>query len=224
MIVGISGKMGSGKDTIADIIQALTYEGGRENIGFAEDLMVMIINRKSKSDSEWEIKKYADKLKYITSILIGCSRIEIEDQEFKATPLGEEWDYLDKDGVIQKRTPREILQLIGTEGGRNLIHKDIWVNAMFSNYKSGSKANGEKGLPSWIITDVRFFNELVSIKKRGGITIRVNRINTGKELSLHSSETALDDAEGFDYTIDNNGSLGDLISKTEKILQSEGLI
>ncbi len=95
-------------------------------------------------DSGWQIKKFADKLKDIVCMLIGCTRAQLEDRGFKETPLGEEWDELYypidqwgvpiKDKAIRKMTPRLLLQLLGTECGRKIIHPNIWCNALFSNY------------------------------------------------------------------------------------------
>ena len=79
---------------------------------------------------------------------------------------------------------------------------------------------------------MRFPNELEAIKKRGGITIRVNRFPTWPDQdafdawrnSLHESETALDNAQ-FDYTINNEGDLNhlqtQLTSITNKITKYE---
>ena len=40
---------------------------------------------------DWQIKKFADKLKDIVCLLIGCTREQLEDSEFKNKELGEEW-------------------------------------------------------------------------------------------------------------------------------------
>jgi len=87
--------------------------------------------------------------------------------------------------------------------------------------------------PNWIITDMRFPNEMDAVVERKGITIRVTRphgyINphTGvyKEmpLSYHPSETALDDAK-FDYEIINDGTMEELVKKVREILVNEELI
>ena len=89
--------------------------------------------------------------------------------------------------------------------------------------------------PNWIITDMRFTNELEAVKKREGITIRVNRNFEGKwidkqEWDLHTkgivpheSETALDNAE-FDYEIINDGTISELIDKIRNILIENKLI
>lgn len=77
--------------------------------------------------------------------------------------------------------------------------------------------------PNWIITDLRFPNEYDAIKDRKGICIRVNRdyVLRGAEedpKKLHPSETALNN-HTFDYEIDNNGSIEDLIEEVRKMLQ-----
>ena len=90
--------------------------------------------------------------------------------------------------------------------------------------------------PSWCITDMRFLNEMEVVKKRGGITIRVNRpceICGGSgyhkmscpvsKSGEHLSETSLDKAE-FDYVIENSGSLKDLEEKVLEILRKEKLL
>jgi len=91
---------------------------------------------------------------------------------------------------------------------------------------------------NWIITDVRFPNELEAIYKRNGICIRVNRgittptgmylldksDNTPDEfVPIHPSETALDEAT-FTYTINNNGTIEELIDQIKQILIKEKIL
>lgn len=255
-----------------------------------------------KNQSGFEIKKFADKLKDIVCLLIGCTREQLEDLEFKNKVLSEEWwvykvenfndderydiigsyedryelldnhnfdveehnrlygdldpkmteEEFDKDFLV-KTTPRLLLQLLGTECGRDIIHPNIWVNALFSDYRSNGitekylASRGqlvlENNYPNWIITDMRFENELEAVKQRGGITIRVNRVTfrtqeteVGKISVVnqpevdkllgykeHPSERALDNAE-FDYTIENNSSIEDLIHTVSLILKREKII
>ena len=75
---------------------------------------------------------------------------------------------------------------------------------------------------------MRFPNELETVKKHNGITIRINRglvERTGKMIQgvEHSSETSLDNAE-FDYVIENNGTIEELIEKVREILTKENII
>lgn len=134
----------------------------------------------------------------------------------------------------RKLTPRLILQLLGTECGREIIHPNLWVNSLFADYVGipqvgvGITENNDYKYPNWIITDMRFPNELQAVKDRGGITIRVNRPGVimngiGYNANEHPSETALDYAE-FDYIIDNNGTIEELIEKVKKVLIKENIL
>lgn len=228
-LIGISGKMGSGKDTVGYIVQYLTDPYAKKNnLSFEQwlDERSEIAPGYVYTESDWELKKYADKLKDIVCMLIGCTRKQLEDNEFKNAPLNSDWD--DSHGIS---TPRELLQVLGTDCGRDMIHTNIWTNALFADYKPiGGKmiANPKPEhlvYPSWIITDMRFPNELSYIKAKGGITIRVNTtrfIYNGK-VSNHVSETALDNST-FDYVIDNSGTFDELVEHVREILVREGVI
>lgn len=246
-LIGISGKIGSGKDTLGIIIQ---YLSSRNNLTgsqkeYLKDLNYLshILNKKSN----YNVKKFADKLKDIVCLLIGCTREQLEDREFKEKELGPEWVrdifYKEDDGAPTQEalTPRKIMQLLGTEAGRQIIHPNIWVNALFADYNPKFKGveyyNLNDYYPNWIITDVRFPNEAQAIKDRGGIVIRVNRpilkdlkddtitsmayaliaqAKQRKKGIYHPSETALDDYE-FDHVIDNNGSIEELVEKVKQL-------
>ena len=228
-LIGISGKMGSGKDTVGYIVQYLTDPYAKEMDRSFEEWL----NEESElpevpvgyvyTESDWEIKKYADKLKDIVCVLIGCTRKQLEDNEFKNTPLNSDWD--DSHGIS---TPRELLQVLGTDCGRDMIHTNLWTISLFADYKPKNCYDIEgrqlrmKSLPKWVITDMRFPNELSYIKDRGGITIRVNTTRAGK-VSNHESETALDNSI-FDHVIDNSGTFDELVENVREILVKEGIL
>jgi hypothetical protein len=226
MIIGINGKIGSGKDTVGSIIQYLT----------AEDTGQFCLNRihsgksiEGHHNSTWEIKKFAGKLKQTASLLTGIPIEKFEDQEFKKTYLGEEWnspynipfsgpDFVKHDGAMTVRT---LLQRLGTEAMRDNLHENVWVNALFADYKAGDP-EWDAFYPNWIITDMRFENELEAIVRRKGITIRV--VRPGRTLTgTHPSEIALD---GFimHYEIINAGTIEDLIERVREILIKENII
>jgi len=244
-LIGISGKIGSGKDTVGKILQCISSYNRPNSDWVKEYTLDRFIKERlenmSNSQSSYQIKKFADKLKDIVCLLLGCTREQLEDREFKEKELGEEWKVtknmfcdMDSCGLCNCKdevlTPRKLLQLIGTECGRQIIHPNIWVNALFADYgKPILNRWDDKGnnMPaSWIISDVRFPNEVEAIKAKGGIIIRVERNNffydeKGKKclkIDNHPSETALDDYKDFDYTIDNNGTIEELIQKIKKIL------
>jgi hypothetical protein len=224
MVIGISGRLGSGKDTVGSIIQYLTAKD------MGSECMKRIragLSIEGHHNSDFKIKKFAGKLKLIGSILAGVSVEDFEDQDFKKLPMSLEWEM----------TYREFLQKLGTEAMRDGLHKEVWVNALFADYKYYEKYNhaytkdgvdyGNRTLhyPNWIITDMRFPNEIAAVELREGITIRVNRDNGTREIDTnpHPSETALDDAK-FDYVIENDGTLDELVEKVRAILIREKII
>lgn len=209
-IISVSGRIGSGKDEVGKIIQYLTspeaiYKGGYshcKDMGFSYEV-------------NWEIKKFAGKLKQIASIITGVPVDKFEDQEFKKTNMPECWDKPQQSGrykALKPMTYRQFLQELGTNAMRDNLHSNVWVSALLSDYNTSSR---------WIITDTRFQNELEAIKSIGGITIRVVRPDIKQD--NHPSETSLDSAE-FDYTVINDGYIGDLVVKIRRILIKERII
>ena len=148
---------------------------------------------------------------------------------------------------------KEYYPIVGTECGRNIIHPNVWVNVTMNSYKpidcSGNvkcslagkpdvSCNKCPQYPNWIITDVRFPNEVEAIKKRDGFIIRLQHepfkwidndalaMETGKNIphvKEHYSETALD-LYKFDYVINNNGTILELIEEVQQILIKENIL
>jgi hypothetical protein len=215
-LIGISGKFGSGKDTVGNIIQLVTHKNN-----FSDELILHFLTHKTEAIdlSHWAIKKFAGKLKEVASMLTGIPTYKFEDQEFKKQTLSAMWDYPIEvaPGEIHMApmTVRELLQKLGTEAMRNGLHPDTWVNALMSEFipYSARGSEYEEMASKWIITDTRFPNEAQAIKKRGGVVIRINR---DMDNGTHPSETALDDYS-FDYIIDNNGTMENLISSVRYV-------
>lgn len=187
-IIGISGYSGVGKDLVGQMIQ------------------------NSDPSKLWEIKKFAGKLKTIASMLTGIPERNFEDQEFKKTSLGPEWDVPATaslvNGIIdlsemRPMTVREFLQKLGTNAIRNGLHSNTWVNALMADYECvpADRAPGGWDCDNWVITDVRFPNEAKAIKDKGGVIIRIDRPGI-RAINAHPSETSLDQWD-FDYKIAN---------------------
>jgi len=218
MIIGINGYAGSGKDTVGIMIQLLHCD----SIGKATIEEVLKDYKMHEwwleEKSGWEIKKWAGKLKRIGSILTGIPQEKFEDQEFKKTNMGPEWGM----------TVRDFLQKLGTDGLRNGLHTNTWVNALMADYKkeafSGYIGDMRHDIPEskWIITDTRFHNEAQAIKDAGGIVIRVDRPGV-KAINAHPSETGLDDWD-FDHKIMNGSDIVSLMFSVNTILKKEKLL
>ena len=217
MIIGINGYAGSGKDTVGTIIQYLYCPDTKDfSVEHAvknyEDYEYALYD-----ESNWEIKKFAGKLKDIASHLTGIPIEDFEDQEFKKTNLGPEW-WTTCDEGHQPMTVRDFLQKLGTDALRNGLHTNVWVNALMADYTPDEDGD----LPNWVITDTRFPNEAEAIKAKGGIVIRVNRPGV-KPINDHPSETGLDNWK-FDYTIANVSDIFDLKESVRGILKHAKLL
>lgn len=231
MIIGVSGKIASGKDLTGEMIKYIGEMGYHHSFGAFEQ---HIEGLGFPAPTRWNVKKFADALKDNVCRILGCTRKQLEDRGFKNKELGEEWWYhevLPEHGfgkvlipftgsrsemhlTIIRPTPRLILQRLGTEGGREVIHTNIWVNAAMAGHQDHS---------NWIFTDMRFPNELEAVASRGGVTIRV--VRGDGDTGNHPSEIALDDYFGsFDYIIENNGSKESLYNVIVQIMIDFNLI
>jgi dephospho-CoA kinase len=114
MIIGISGRLNAGKDTLADILLDLKPEF-------------------------FEKKAYAYKLKQIANLLTGISIEKFNDGEFKKQNMPEEWNWFDD--PEDAMSVREFLQELGTEAIRDGLHENAWVIALMADYKADEENN-----------------------------------------------------------------------------------
>jgi hypothetical protein len=184
MIIGIAGKLQSGKDLVGHIIQ---YLHDKSVYKISTPDTVEDFNRYMENGHDIrsfvKIKKFATAPKHIISIMTGVNSSDFESDEFKNSEMSEEWWYWeDKNGnrisylpnkdlgvgnlkyKLHRYTYRKFIQEFATDAIRNVIHPDAWVNVLFFDYNPTSR---------WVITDVRFPNEIDSIVSRGGIVIKV---------------------------------------------------
>ena len=200
MIIGISGKAQSGKDTVCKMIAYTVWY-----YNYSQRLEPFGIDHyNSHQYSIWGVdywhKSFADKLKQCLSDILSVRIDKFEDNEFKKSEV--EWL-----GI----TVRELLQKFGT-AIRNEVCDDFWVKACLKDYEKGD---------NWLISDTRFKSEAKGIKDLEGIIVRVNREGAGA--GNHISEVDLDDYQ-FDYVIDNNGSMEDLLLKVKEFCINYKLI
>lgn len=98
-------------------------------------------------------------------------------------------------------SPRTMMQTLGTEWGRDLVHSELWVR------RALDRVAGE----FVIVSDVRFPNEAKAIRKRGGIVIRVARGHASAG-DGHVSENPLD-GQLVDHELQNDSTVADLLNK-----------
>lgn len=198
MIIGLVGFIGSGKGTAGELI---------EQKGFVRD-------------------SFAKPLKDACSIIFGWPRSMVEGDSEVSRKWREEKDIYWSEKFGYDFSPRLALQLMGTEAGRDVFHKDLWIISLINRSKGKNV----------VVTDVRFKNEIDYIQKNGGIVVRIKRgedppwyevlQNTEREgekeelmnfVGVHRSEWDWVGCE-FDYVIENNGTVQDLGKKIDDIL------
>lgn len=101
------------------------------------------------------------------------------------------------------KSPRYMMQTIGTEWGRKMINEDIWLLIVQRKILE-AQANGEHT----IITDVRFENEAKLIRDLGGQVWHVIRADA-PVVNAHASEAGVM-IRDEDIVIYNNGTVEDL--------------
>ncbi|PPE71467.1 adenylate kinase [Caldimonas thermodepolymerans] len=106
------------------------------------------------------------------------------------------------------KSPRYMMQTLGTEWGRRLIGEDFWVKRVLRRVREVTGC----GFPV-VISDVRFDNEAEAIRAAGGHILHISR--PGAPLVCgHVSEAGVTAHLG-DYSILNNGSIEALHRQVE---------
>ena len=189
MIIALSGKLSSGKTLSASLLYNMFKE----------------------SSYNPKLKSIAKPVYDIVSTLTSQSISYIQDNKSSKSEYG--------------ITYRELLQLVGLQY-REELSEEIWLDILFSG-----KYNSDSDIV--IIDDLRFKNEVDYIKRKGEyFLVRLERysnpINTNlveqivkeyeqkKNIEQHSSETQLDNFNGWNTVISNKDDIETLIKKLKK--------
>ena len=174
MLIGLSGKAGSGKTTVT---KYLTRKG-------------------------FGTRKFADPLKSMLADLLISQGVEPED-----TPLFLEGELKEvPTELLGGKSPRHAMQTLGTDWGRGQLNEDFWVEAALRN-------PAQRDL---IFDDVRFLNEALAIRNRGGFVVNVLR-EDAPQVGRHLSEDALTDF-AFDFVIYNDADMDTLFRRVNEFL------
>jgi len=110
-------------------------------------------------------------------------------------------------------TRRKALQLMGTEGVRNIFGDDFWARRLLGRWQ-------RLGQPLTVIADCRFDNEAIAVRNAGGIVLRIVRPDNDADsigVPGHASEAGISE-HLVNYTIYNDGSLGLLNNRCSILL------
>jgi hypothetical protein len=130
---------------------------------------------------DFEILSFATPIKDMLSAM-GIPDKYLHDPEFKEQPV-----------PGYGKSGRYLMQTLGTEFGRHLVHPGVWVRAV--------KDKISKLKIDVVLDDVRFENEATMIHAYGGMIVRVER-PYGTPPDEHRSELPLPE-EHVDHTLRN---------------------
>ncbi len=180
-VIGVAAKAGGGKDTAYELL------------------------KKSLEEEGYTVTKlsFARKLKDALCVMLGFDRERLEyDFDYKEGNTLDDGS-LDPACEMLGMTRREIMQIFGTEGCRDGLHKDIWVISLKLAILHGEYDDYDYG----VLTDCRFINELKFVRDLDGILMQIQR--EGEETTLtdsvdHSSETEWERWDDWDALIMNH--------------------
>jgi hypothetical protein len=202
LIIGLVGFIGAGKGTVGELLRLHGYKQA----------------------------SFAGALKDTASVLFGWDRALLEGDTVESRTFREQKDDFWTSRFGYDFSPRLALQLLGTEAGRDVFHKDVWIYALERRIDK---------LPNVVITDTRFPNEIEFIRSKGGVIVEVKRgerpewydtllnmqdktttgikANYMKQFNIHASEWSWV-GQKIDFTINNSGTLDDLKKGVDTML------
>jgi dephospho-CoA kinase len=175
--IGLHGFAGAGKDTVAEILEKYGYT----RVAFG------------------------DKLREALYVLNPVILFDGDGNELRLRDIVDDigWD----DAKRKYEEIRRMLQVLGTEVGREMIDQNVWVNSVFKSLEEDKK---------YVFTDVRFINEHQAIDSRLGLLVKIDRPGVGP-VNDHKSDKGLPD-QWFDAAIVNDGTIEDLNTKVREVL------
>lgn len=210
ILIGLTGKRGSGKNTVGEFIKDWAEQNGQkaELQGFADRLKLSFSRIWVPDATLEEALAFCDTIKNIGSI----------KHDTILPP-----ELFNRFGVKNVISGREALQNYGTEAHRSVFGTDFWVDQLLA-----VDGNSDSADPNWvsgwspdidyaIITDLRFPNEAERIKELGGEVWEVTRPELNAQEDTHASEIPLPRVL-VDEGIVNSGTLKELEQLTHKLL------
>lgn len=170
----------------------------------------------------FQSRSFAAALKDGVAGIFGYDRNMLEGDTPESRKMREKRDPFWSDVMGHEITPRHILQIMGTEIMRQNFHDDIWVKIVEKDFVMQPNQK-------FVVSDVRFPNEINMIRKHGGEIWWVKRgnfpdwVGPWREMGIepediHQSEYMWMLNEP-DHIIENDGDLDELYSKVEEALK-----
>lgn len=210
MVIGITGRIGSGKDTIAEYLIA--------NYGYQR-------------------MSYASTLKDAVAAIFHWDREMLEGSTKESREIREQVDeWWAKRLDMPHLTPRWVLQYFGTDVCRKAFHDDIWIaslenklakmgdNVVISDCRFPNELSSLKRLGATTIRVERgqkpqWYLDALIVSKGKQHPMYNGAIKFLEQNKIHASEYSSVGLE-YDHEINNDSTLEDLYSKVDSIVNS----
>lgn len=105
---------------------------------------------------------FAEPIKRALAALFGIPRISLDQEHFKRQVE-----------PVSGKTYRQLLQTLGTEWGRDIVDKNLWVNLGIADIEADARHR------VFVVDDARFLNEVKALRSSGikCFVVRVVRTN-----------------------------------------------
>jgi len=214
IVILISGKARSGKNTIAELMEHCFHGRGKT---VSLESIAQAMKTRTKADFAkltQFLNNMADEIDTSIKVMGDLSRDPRSQAYYDNLTKVLDKIRTKDNNWLDNKTPltRMLLQIYGTEIFQYRVDKNYWDGILKTRILESKKQ-------IIMVTDVRFpsnIEELGDSNKYRTFTIRVNR-----EVPFidHPTETALDKFTHWDYIVDNNGSLDDLKASANKIVE-----
>ncbi len=208
MIIGLTGKKGSGKDTAA---KYLVDNYGYERKAFADSLKQSVA---ALFDIPFE---KVDEYKVDLGGTLPHVEVIIDLGEYREQP-----GY----GRVLHHTQysmswREFLQRYGTESHREIFGYNFWVDQVLPYIDRDKAMWASYTLQKYVISDVRFENEAARVRYYGGKIVEIMRPSLANVKDAHVSEQ-IPTPDFQIINLDNN--MASLYTGIDEFMESEVVI